>query len=44
MGGQLNGEAGRSVAIARKGWLEKEDVFNVLDREDVESYLEKRHS
>ena len=32
------------VAIARKGWLEKKDIFNALEREDVESYLKNRHS
>ncbi len=32
------------VAIARKGWLEKKDIFNALERQDVESYLKNRHS
>ena len=27
------------VGIARKGWLSKEDVFNCLDSEQVQSYL-----
>jgi len=30
------------VAIARKGWLEKKDVFNTLPRPEVEAYLLKR--
>jgi DNA polymerase (family X) len=30
------------VAIARKGWLEKKDVFNTLSRAEVEAYLFKR--
>ncbi len=29
------------VAIARKGWLEKKDVFNTLSRTEVEAYLFK---
>ena len=31
------------VAIARKGWLEKQDIFNALEREEVESYLNSRN-
>ncbi len=30
------------VAIARKGWLEKKDVFNSMNRVDMENYLLKR--
>ncbi len=30
------------VAIARKGWLEKKDVFNTLPGREVEKYLDKR--
>ncbi len=30
------------VAIARKGWLAKEDVFNTQSRETVEKYLSRR--
>lgn len=31
------------VAIARKGWLEKKDIFNALERDEVESYLNSRN-
>ncbi len=30
------------VAIARKGWLEKKDVFNTRSREEVEEFLQNR--
>ena len=30
------------VAMARKGWLEKKDVFNTRSREEVEAYLSTR--
>ncbi len=30
------------VAMARKGWLEKKDVFNTRSREEVEAYLRTR--
>jgi len=30
------------VAIARKGWLEKRNVFNTLSRDEVEKYLYNR--
>ncbi len=30
------------VAIARKGWLEKKDVFNTRTRREVEDYLKRR--
>jgi DNA polymerase (family X) len=32
------------VAIARKGWLEKKDVFNTRSRLEVEAYLRSRNS
>ncbi len=32
------------VSVARKGWLEKEDVFNTLSRSEVEEYLKVRHA
>ena len=32
------------VAIARKGWLEKKDVFNTLSRTEMEAYLLKRRN
>lgn len=32
------------VAIARKGWLNKEDVFNTRSRSKVEEYLKRRHA
>lgn len=32
------------VAIARKGWLEKKDVFNTRSRSEVEEYLKRRHA
>ena len=31
------------VAIARKGWLEKEDIFNTRSRGEVEAFLHSRH-
>ncbi|HHU76532.1 MAG TPA: DNA polymerase/3'-5' exonuclease PolX [Firmicutes bacterium] len=30
------------ISIARKGWLEKKDVFNTLTRQEVEAYLLNR--
>jgi len=30
------------VAIARKGWLEQEDIFNTMDRVSMTEYLLKR--
>ena len=30
------------VAMARKGWLEKDDVFNCLERPAMEKYLKER--
>ncbi len=30
------------VAIARKGWLEKKDVFNTRSRQEVEAYFQSR--
>ncbi len=30
------------IAMARKGWLEKKDVFNTRSREEVEAYLSGR--
>ena len=32
------------VAIARKGWLEKKDVFNTRTRSEVEDYLRRRRA
>ncbi len=32
------------VAIARKGWLEKKDVFNTRSRREVEGHLKSRHA
>lgn len=32
------------VAIARKGWLEKEDVFNTKSAQEIEAYLRTRAS
>ena len=32
------------VAIARKGWLEKKDIFNTRSRSEIEEYLRKKHS
>ena len=31
------------VNIARKGWLEKSDIFNTGSRQEVETYLNQRH-
>lgn len=40
---EINGfsDTAFGVAIARKGWLEKKDVFNALPRPEVEAYLIK---
>jgi DNA polymerase (family X) len=32
------------VAIARKGWLEKKDIFNTLSRTEMEVYLLNRRN
>lgn len=32
------------VAIARKGWLEKKDIFNTRSRSEIEEHLRKRGS
>lgn len=35
-------DTGLGVATARKGWLEKNDVFNTRSRLEVEDYLDRR--
>jgi len=36
------GDTDFGVAIARKGWLEKKDIFNSMKRNDMKKYLETR--
>ena len=35
---------GQGVSFARKGWLEKENVFNTFPRSEIENYLQLRRS
>ncbi len=37
-------DTGVGVAIARKGWLEKKDVFNTRSRSEIDDYLKSRHA
>ena len=36
------GDTEFGVAIARKGWLEKKDIFNSMRREEMDCYLDRR--